>query len=307
METEDDLQNTVRVWSLFFILQILLFFIVYEVGGTKTAYTNLFYVSICLIAIKLGMKSGAFAGLFSGITAFAVPGDVYLGLIFDLKNLLIKLSIFIFIGAVTGYISDALKKQIHLLKKKNYEMMYTLVRVVDSKDAYTSKHSVNVSNISIEIAKILKFENKFIQDLEFASNLHDIGKIAVPDYIINKPDKLNGDEYEIIKKHPEEGADIIKSMFKKEIIEGIKFHHERFDGKGYPNGLKGEEIPMIARIIHIADAIDAMLSDRAYRKALPVIEAIEEISKNAGSQFDQTVSRAAVQYLRKIDSCQNKY
>jgi len=133
------------------------------------------------------------------------------------------------------------------------------------------------------------------------SELHDIGKIAIDDSILNKPGKLTDKEWESIKKHPEIGYRILSATPEySEIAQDILSHHERYDGNGYPRGLKGDEIPIRARVISIADAFDAMISDRPYRKAMTSFEAIEEIKRNTGSQFDPEVSNIFVSLFEEI-------
>ncbi|MBQ1832167.1 MAG: HD domain-containing protein, partial [Treponema sp.] len=122
---------------------------------------------------------------------------------------------------------------------------------------------------------------------------HDIGKIGIPDEILNKPGKLTEEEYEIVKTHPYRGFEILKKVkTQKDLVEGAKFHHERFDGKGYPARLAGEKIPIVARIISVADAFDAMSSTRPYRKKMSMDVIIQEIKDCTGSQFDPTVTKA---------------
>ena len=138
--------------------------------------------------------------------------------------------------------------------------------------------------------------------LKLISELHDIGKIAIDDSILNKPGKLDDKEWEAIKKHPEIGYRILSATPEySEIAQDILSHHERYDGKGYPRGLVGEEIPIRARIISIADAFDAMISDRPYRKAMTTYEAIEEIKRNSGSQFDPEISKIFLDLFEEIE------
>jgi HD-GYP domain-containing protein (c-di-GMP phosphodiesterase class II) len=164
---------------------------------------------------------------------------------------------------------------------------------VDARDPYTHGHSQRVTNISLAIldyAEVIEEVGKnvfFRQRLQITGVLHDIGKIGVPDDILHKPSKLTSSERRQIEKHPVVGADIISHIKGlRDLIGGIKYHHERYDGKGYPEGLKSEDIPLMARIIAVADTYDAMTSDRPYRKGLPALMAKEEIQRNASTQFD---------------------
>ena len=151
----------------------------------------------------------------------------------------------------------------------------------------TSQHSARVAEYSVLIGKELGFDDTQCEQLKKAALLHDIGKIGIPDRILNKPDRLTDDEYAVMKSHVVKGGEILKSFTLIEHVEdGALYHHERYDGKGYVHGLKGEEIPLNARIIGIADAFDAMTANRVYRKQLDMKHVIEEIRKGRGTQFD---------------------
>lgn len=161
---------------------------------------------------------------------------------------------------------------------------------IDARDPYTAGHSERVAGISLEIGKQLGLEKDKLNNLEIAALLHDIGKIGIPDEILHKSGKLNEYEYSKIKEHPTIGVNILKNIkFLKNTIPIILHHHERFDGFGYPLGIKGYEIPLEARIITVADSYDAMVSDRPHRKGLPIDIAINELIKFKGIQFDDLV------------------
>lgn len=171
-------------------------------------------------------------------------------------------------------------------KDKNYlESIKALATSLEIKDAYTKGHSDRVAFYTFHLGQAVGYE--LVDDLINAALVHDIGKIAIPDAILNKPGKLTDEEYTIIKKHPDMGYKILdaSNMF-KDIKYIIKHHHERYDAKGYPDGLGGEDIPLGARILAIADVFDALTSSRAYRKAMPIEEAMEIILKGSGSHFD---------------------
>lgn len=162
-----------------------------------------------------------------------------------------------------------------------------IANMIEARDAYTRGHSNRVAQCSVAIGKKLGMSEKELKNIDYMALLHDIGKIGVPDNILNKPFSLTEDEYAVMKKHPTKGYDILKNFSAiPDLHYGILYHHERYDGKGYPGGLKGEEIPFQARIIAIADTYDAMTSDRAYRKALPLDVVIDEFVENRGIQFD---------------------
>lgn len=161
-----------------------------------------------------------------------------------------------------------------------------LNKTVEAKDPYTSGHANRVEKFAVELAEAYHLPFESVQNIKTASILHDIGKIGINDSILNKATRLSQEEFHEIMRHPGIGADIISKVdFLKDITTIVKHHHERFDGKGYPDGLHGEEIPIEAAILTIADSYDAMTSDRPYRKALTQEEAFEELKKNAGTQF----------------------
>ena len=162
-----------------------------------------------------------------------------------------------------------------------------IARTVDAKDKLTNEHSKRVAIYSKQIAKAYGMDEKQCQDIEWAASMHDIGKIAIPDRILNKDSRLTDEEYEIMKTHTTEGAKILEGFtLLDNVIEGAEFHHERFDGKGYPKGLKGLEIPLYARIIGVADAFDAMTAKRVYRKQMDFDYVLGELERGKGTQFD---------------------
>ena len=179
-----------------------------------------------------------------------------------------------------------------------YATLKALVSTIEAKDPYTMKHSERVTQLAMTIARKMNRPEEEIAALAFAGPLHDIGKIGVQDYVLLKPSRLDAAEYDMIKMHPTTGERIINqlgiSAMEKSII---RHHHERWDGGGYPDGLKGEKIPFLCRIISVADAYDAMTSDRSYRKALNQEEALQEITKCSHSQFDPQVVAVLVEIV----------
>ena len=187
---------------------------------------------------------------------------------------------------------DHIKEQ-QMLSQRLFEQTATaLVNAVDAKDTYSHGHSLRVAEYSGKIARKMGKSEEEIEKIYYAALLHDVGKIGIDDRIINKNGKLTQEEYEIIKQHPAMGYQILSSISEYPYLSiGAHYHHERYDGKGYPEGLKGDDIPEIARIISVADSYDAMTSTRSYREALPQPLVREEIIKGAGSQFDPEIAR----------------
>jgi len=184
------------------------------------------------------------------------------------------------------------------------DVIAALVKATEAKDPYTKGHSERVTQYAEEIARKLKNSAPFrtVYELEekvhYAGLMHDVGKVGIPDSILHKPSKLTEEEYRIIKEHPAKSAEIIGQVrdLDKDIIAGVLHHHERWDGRGYPKGLAGQDIPKIARILAVADAYDAMTTSRPYRKAFTIEEAKEELRRNSGIQFDPQVVEA---FLKK--------
>ncbi|TMM06641.1 MAG: diguanylate cyclase [Actinobacteria bacterium] len=180
----------------------------------------------------------------------------------------------------------SLEQANRLLKERSTAAMESLSATVDARDAYTAGHSRRVQQLALAIGRELGLSQAELDLLGHAALFHDIGKLAIPDAILLKPASLTDSEWSLMQKHADEGARIIDRLgFLNDAVPAIRHHHERFDGAGYPDRLKGEEIPLGARIIHVADALDSMLTTRIYRAARPVREALEELRQAAGSQF----------------------
>jgi HD-GYP domain-containing protein (c-di-GMP phosphodiesterase class II) len=174
-----------------------------------------------------------------------------------------------------------------------------LAAAIDAKDPYTRGHSQRVMEYSLLTGGYLSIAREDMEVLEYASILHDVGKIAIDSRILNKPAALNEAEWDIVREHPIIGANILRNVpFLEKASELVLCHHERFNGQGYPNRLKGEDIPLGARIISVADAFDTMTTDRAYRPALPVEHAVKEINSCSGGQFCPEAVKAFVAGLR---------
>lgn len=177
----------------------------------------------------------------------------------------------------------------HQLQQANRDLLKALVKAIETRDPYTSGHSVRVAELALKAAKALNLSTTRVEDIETAALLHDVGKIdAIYSDILKKKGSLSREEMEIIKSHVEKGVELLTSLssFRAEVIDAVRHHHERFDGSGYPAGLTGTDIPLGARIIKICDAVDAMLSDRPYRKALSIPDVREQLLIFADREFD---------------------
>jgi len=193
-----------------------------------------------------------------------------------------------------------LQQSYQKIKKTMEDTINVIGNIVETKDPYTAGHQKNVSELAIAIAREMKLPQYKIEGIRIASLVHDMGKISIPADILNKPDKLIDIEYSLIKNHPKTGYDIIESIeFNWPIAEIILQHHENIDGSGYPNKLKGDEILLEARIIRVADVVEAMSSHRPYRPALGIDKALEEISQNRGILYDSEVADVCLKLFKK--------
>lgn len=190
------------------------------------------------------------------------------------------------------------KEKIAMSEHFNLQMVAALAGTVDAKDSYTKGHSRRVAEYAREIAKRLGKDEKFRKRIYYMGMLHDVGKIGIPDTIIKKSGKLTEEEYNIIKSHPSIGSDVLANISDMpQLYCGARWHHERFDGSGYPDGLKGRDIPLEARIIAVADAYDAMTSRRSYRDALPQEQVRQEMVMGKGTQFDPQIADIMVSMI----------
>lgn len=201
---------------------------------------------------------------------------------------------------------NIMAKSLFLSNKKThkyfYRAMQSLIRVLEAKDAYTAGHSDRVAEYAEKIALKMELPEAEVDLIKDSSRLHDIGKLGIQKTILNKKDRLTDEEWNVIREHPVLGEEILKPVvFDKQMLAVVRYHHERYDGTGYPDKLKGDEINRLASIISVADAYDAMTSDRAYRKGLNKKEALVELEKGKGKQFDPKVSDIFIQLLREED------
>lgn len=222
--------------------------------------------------------------------SYILPGEYY-----TFKNL-----------KETHYISVEEKTKLFIIRKKGFfiEQVSIMNKITDymdkiqQKDSYTDSHCNRTGALGVKIAIEMKAPEKVIQNILYTGKIHDVGKIYTPSEILNKAGVLNAEEFEIIKKHPQHGHDIImESLNNEEFAKIILQHHEKIDGSGYPNGLKGEEICMEAKIIAVADCYDAMTSDRPYRAALPKQIAIQELERYASIWYDAEIVEALIKLV----------
>jgi putative nucleotidyltransferase with HDIG domain len=199
---------------------------------------------------------------------------------------------------MTADVSRWVDRLRHHLRSTYVESTMALVAAVEAKDPCTQSHSLIVADYAEAFGIRMKLPARLIEALRVAALLHDIGKIGVPDSILTKPDRLSDEEFDIVKKHPETALEILRHVsFLTDVKPMILHHHERFDGSGYPAGLKGDQIPVGARVLCVADALDTMLSPRSYKKSYTLEKIRTELMTNSGTQFDPVVAQVAIKWL----------
>ena len=253
---------------------------------------ELYFLILSLVLVIRFRTSFDRRSLFTAFAAYAAIIFFIILQLVDKRGLLLN-----YFGAVIGsyifYIGVEIPDHRNLLK--SVHIVQTLAEAIDAKDTYTHGHSSRVAEYSREIAQRSGYSEPAQNEIYMMALLHDVGKIGVPDAVINKPGRLNDDEFAQIKEHPGKGARILGSM--PELVTGARSHHERFDGRGYPDGLKGLDIPEEARIIAVADAYDAMTSNRSYRRGMEQSKVREQIEKGKGTQFDPKFADIMIQMI----------
>ncbi|WP_172856574.1 HD-GYP domain-containing protein [Thermoanaerobacterium sp. RBIITD] len=217
---------------------------------------------------------------------------------------IMSIPIYFFVSILVSFLkiqTDKLKKLIEEIKQNYLDMEDALISALEAKDVYIQGHSERVHKLVSLIVSKMKLKSEEAEDIITAARLHDIGKIGINDSVLNKPGRLTEEEYAQIMDHPVMGSEIVKKVRSMYNISNIiRHHHEKYDGSGYPDGLKGEEIPLGSRIIAVADAFDAMTSKRSYRDPFLISEAIEELRKNTNIQFDAGVVDAFISALSDV-------
>lgn len=187
-----------------------------------------------------------------------------------------------------------------VLNKKNKDIAQVVALAMNEKDPVTCRHGDHVATLMAELATVLQMTHKAVEDAYLAGLVHDVGKIAVPDYILTKPAKLTDQEFSIMKTHPAKGAELLDAVPGLKAMSSIAlYHHERYDGHGYLEGLSGEDIPYLSRMLCVCDSYDAMTTFRGYREPISKTEALNEIASCSGKQFDPIISEVFITYQRK--------
>ena len=310
------------------VLVCMMFFSYYAIMGVNEGFAILWTISMPLVvcyfmSVKYGIMLSIYFELLN-IIMFYTPLRSHFGQYYSLtfmnrypvlymcSVLIITISMIQYHESVLTELDyiDRLNQEVerqtkvateraNKLGRLSEEMVETLARTIDAKDNYTNGHSFRVSEYSVALAHKLGWDEERIATLKREAMMHDIGKIGVPDAILNKPGRLTDEEYDAVKSHTTTGKNILEGLEDMtEAAEVAMHHHERYDGCGYPSKIGGEEIPVNARIIAVADAYDAMSSDRIYRKAMKTIDIIEEMERQRGKQFDPKFLDAFIELIK---------
>jgi hypothetical protein len=267
--------------------------LVVGVGGPPTPTTHLYYLAVIVAAVLWGARAGLVVGALAA--ALAEPGALALLGRADAidDGWLVRAGAMMLVGWVTGSLMRSLMDRVDELERLNQETIFAFVRAIDARDPYTARHSEKVAHYAVLLARALGLPPADCERIHLAGMLHDVGKVALERSILHKPGALTDDEWAQVRDHPAQSAHIIGAVARfAQYVPGARHHHERYDGRGYPDGLAGKAIPLDARILAVADSYDAMTSDRSYRPALGHTEAVARLQAGAGTQFDAVCVRA---------------
>lgn len=196
----------------------------------------------------------------------------------------------------------AVRRQTKRVSRTYISAITSLARAMEERDQYTAGHSRRVRDYSLELARAVGIDRKQRRLLSLAAQLHDIGKVAIPDSILHKPGALSAEEYAVVRQHPVTGERILAPVVKsRTVLSAIRGHHERLDGTGYPDGLKGNQIPLLARLIAIPDCFDALTTSRAYRDAMPIHQALAVLKESSGSHFEPDLLKTFIQIAPRLE------
>jgi len=303
-----------------YLLSFVVTIIVYYTGGTIMVYSNLMYLPITLIAITNSRRQSIIHALISGfLLGPFMPLNVSSGTMQNTENWIIRTIVYIMVAFVIGLFKEYYEKEYKLnikyqkrLAEANMATVFAMAKLSEFRDDDTGLHIDRVAALCRLLAKKIQelpgyssyVTDTYIDNLYMACPLHDIGKIGMPDNILLKPDRLSKDEYNIMKNHTVFGSDTLKEVKKKYpdnmfldlAIEISRFHHEKWDGSGYPDGLKGVDIPLSARIMAIADVYDALRSKRVYKQAYSHEESMDIIKQGSETHFDPLLVRIFTDY-----------
>lgn len=291
------------VFEIIYNQDVANFFSTKNIGFILIAAYIFFFLNTMLTAAAISISEKiSFANVWVFNFAWLIPFQLFLAAMAIAISFLYKMY-----GSFTLLFTSLpliIAQYTYLLRVKERRALLNsilqIVKIVEAKDPYTAGHSVRVAEYSENIARKLKLNEYDIELLANLANLHDLGKIQVDLSVLNKPGSFNREDWDEMRKHPRVGYNIVKEItFLKSEASAILHHHERIDGKGYPCGVKGDELSLFAKILMVADSYDAMTTDRPYRKALTDKQAISELKKNSGTQFDKKIAETMIEILKE--------
>jgi putative nucleotidyltransferase with HDIG domain len=268
--------------------------VTYTAGGTHTVWPQLFYLPLALAAAFVSPPMAVGAGVVAGLLCGpAMPLDRAADVSQETWSWMLRLSVFVLVALVIAIPATLARGRAGMLERFGGQVVSSFVTAVDGKHPYTARHSESVARYATAIAHELELSQRAVDRIRWAALLHDVGKISTPVELLDKPGALSDEERSVLERHPVESARIVHGIDRLAgSMAGIRHHHERLDGAGYPDGLAGDSVPLDARVIAVADAFDAMVSDRAYRKGMDPAVALDRLLAGSGTQFDATVVAA---------------
>ncbi|GGJ49432.1 HD-GYP domain-containing protein [Deinococcus roseus] len=293
------------IGALLMLTSLLVFF----TTGTRFVYVHLMYLPVVLGAMTFGIPGGLLFGLLAGLCIGPfMPLDTLTGEMQSVSGWVFRTVFFMLTGSVVGTFSALFKQRIRSAQglafklAETYEQnLRTFVGLVESRDNETVGHCERVAYNAFQLGQKMGLKSEELDELYWAGLMHDLGKISVPEVILKKPGKLNDMEYALMRRHTIYGHDILQAVspFFANIAVGVRAHHEKYDGSGYPDGLKGEDIPLYGRILAVVDVFEALTSHRTYRTPLAQQEAIQYLQEHTGSHFDPQLVPAFIQLIEK--------
>ena len=273
--------------------------ITYATGGTHRAFPHAFYVPVIYAAYRFGVPGGALTGALAMFVCGPIlPLNTTEGIEQPVNNWISRGMFFIVIGGLAGQGFTTLRNHIVRSEKLHEDAVRGFIMMIDAKSPYTARHSERVAELAVAIGREMKLSSYELKTLHWSALLHDVGKLWIPDSILNKPEQLTEEEWILIRQHPLRSAEFISGVEEfRCYVDAARSHHERFDGGGYPDGLSGENIPLHGRILGVADSFEAMTSDRSYRPGLTFRESIGELRAHSGTQFDPEVVAACLRVI----------
>ena len=289
-------------------LAVFALLVLLATGATPTSLNQVAYVPIVFAAYRFGWRGSLAAGLFVMtltspiLAALGVPNG-------GPEAWLMRTVGFLAVGTLVGLLFDRMRSAMTATRRererahaRKREAMAIFARCAEAKDENTGRHVVRIADTSRELARTAGLDAQLVDEIGWSAMLHDVGKLHIPDQILIKPGRLTPEEWDLMQLHTILGERILGSGEGFRVARRIaRWHHENFDGTGYPDGLKGDAIPFEARIVRVCDAFDAMTNDRPYSRARSAEEALEEIERFAGRQFDPELARLFIANLARID------